>query len=423
MKNRILSLLPLLLLFFVTSAPATAQNNMSDKSIAEVAMGNDNFSTLVTALKTAGLDKTMMEEGSYTVFAPTNDAFDKLPAGLVDALLLPKNRKTLSDILTFHVLDSKVKASDVMAGIKSDNSGRFIATTMNGNLTLTNRNGNVMVKGEQGRTATVTGTDIMASNGIIHSIDNVLLPEGVDVAMIVKNAAKQVRSNATNTARDMRDNVNATANQMKEDGKEMMNETRDAANRTMDNVKQEGREMVNDARSTMNSTANQTQRSTRNMSSNATSGNYARAQGQTLVDVATSNGNFKSLTGAVKKAGLDSYLASQGEFTVFAPSDDAFGKLPSGTVEGLSDSQLKTVLSYHVIPAKLNASQLTSAIEANRGYYRLQTVEGKSLVASIENGNVVLTGEDGGKVTVTQTDVNSSNGTIHVIDGVLMPRS
>ena len=384
-------------------------------------MGNENFSTFVTALKAAGLDKTMMEEGPYTVFAPTNDAFEKLPAGLLDALVLPKNRKTLTDILTFHVLDSKVKAADVLAGIKGDNSGRFIATTMNGNLTLTNRNGTVMVKGEQGRMASVTGTDIMASNGIIHSIDNVLLPEGVDATTIIRNAGKQLRDNTMNTGREMRDDVRSAANNMKEEGKEMVNDTRNAANRTMNEVEEEGKEMVNDARSTMNSTTNETRRTARNMGSNTST--MRRAEGQTLVDVATSNGNFKTLTGAVKQAGLADYLASAGEFTVFAPSDDAFNALPSGTVEGLNDRQLKTVLSYHVVPAKVNASQLTKAIEANRGYYRLQTVEGKSLVASIEDGNVVLTGEDGGKVTVTQTDVNSSNGTIHVIDGVLMPRS
>ncbi len=344
-------------------------------------------------MKAANLvDALSAEDGTYTVFAPTNDAFAALPAGLVDALLMPKNQKALADILTFHVLENKVMAADAVAGIKADGSGRLIATTMNGNLTLTNVGGKVMVKGEQGRVATVTATDIMATNGVVHLIDKVLLPEGIDVKALIANSAKQMTMDAKEKAKmagqDMKDKATMAGHDMKDKANAAITPTTRSTTMPM-----------------------------------TTSTKVMRADGPTIVDVAVDNGNFSTLTGAVTKAGLAETLSGAGEYTVFAPTDDAFSKLPAGTVEGLNNNQLQTTLKYHVIPAKITAAGLTKAIAANRGgYYRLQTLDGSSLYAYTKGGKVMLVDGSGNTATVTATDVNASNGIVHAIDGVMMPR-
>ena len=140
------------------------------------------------------------------------------------------------------------------------------------------------------------------------------------------------------------------------------------------------------------------------------------------MDVAGKSGNFRSFTGAVGQAGLTETFSGQGEYTVFAPTDEAFTSVSDQTGK-LSNDELGHVLKYHVIPARISAAQLTSAIKANRGYYRLQTVSGESLIATMKGDKVMLTDGNGGVVTVTATDTDSSNGTIHTVDGVLMPRS
>jgi uncharacterized surface protein with fasciclin (FAS1) repeats len=139
--------------------------------IVAVASANPDFSTLVAAVGAAGLVETLQGTGPFTVFAPTNDAFAALPAGLVDALLLPENKDTLVKILTYHVVPGKVMAADVTAG--------QVATVEGGSLTITT-DGGVKVFD-----ANVIATDVEASNGVIHVIDQVLVPEGVDVAALL----------------------------------------------------------------------------------------------------------------------------------------------------------------------------------------------------------------------------------------------
>lgn len=136
----------------------------STKTIVEVAAGNEDFSTLVAAVKAAGLVETLSSEGPFTVFAPTNDAFDKLPAGTVQTLLKPENKDQLTAILTYHVASGKVKAKDVV--------GLDEVETVNGasaKVTVTNNTVSI-------NQAKVVTTDIMASNGVIHVIDEVILP-------------------------------------------------------------------------------------------------------------------------------------------------------------------------------------------------------------------------------------------------------
>jgi uncharacterized surface protein with fasciclin (FAS1) repeats len=147
----------------------------------------------------------------------------------------------------------------------------------------------------------------------------------------------------------------------------------------------------------------------------------------TIVDVAVSSKDHSTLVAAVKAAGLVETLNSAGPFTVFAPVNAAFDKLPAGTVEILlkpeNKALLTSILTYHVVAGNIDAAAVVAAIKAGNGKASLQTVSGNKLVASIEDGKVILTDEKGGKATVTATDLKGSNGVIHVIDTIVMPGS
>lgn len=146
-------------------------------NIVGVAAGNENFSTLVAAVKAAGLVETLSGDGPFTVFAPTNDAFGKLPAGTVESLLKPESKGTLTAILTYHVVSGNFSASAVIEAIKSNN-GKFTVTTVQGNdITLSLSDGKVMLTDAKGGMATVVIADVAASNGVIHAIDSVVMPE------------------------------------------------------------------------------------------------------------------------------------------------------------------------------------------------------------------------------------------------------
>ncbi|HWS40938.1 MAG TPA: fasciclin domain-containing protein [Arenimonas sp.] len=147
-----------------TTAFAGASKNKTPGTIVEVAASNPDFSTLVAAVKAAGLVDTLNSKGPFTVFAPTNAAFAKLPAGTVESLLKPENKEKLTAILTFHVVAGKVTAAEV---VKLNT-----ANTVNGKAVA-------IAVGESGvmvNDAKVTATDIMASNGVIHVIDTILIP-------------------------------------------------------------------------------------------------------------------------------------------------------------------------------------------------------------------------------------------------------
>jgi uncharacterized surface protein with fasciclin (FAS1) repeats len=146
---------------------------------------------------------------------------------------------------------------------------------------------------------------------------------------------------------------------------------------------------------------------------------------KTIVENASAAPNLTTLVTAVKAAGLVETLSGAGPFTVFAPTNDAFGKLPAGTVEGLvkpaAKADLTKILTYHVVPGKMTAADLTAAITAGGGKAALTTVQGAKLTATASGGTITLTDSKGGKSTVTQGDVLQSNGVVHVIDTVLMP--
>lgn len=146
-------------------------------TIVDVAIANENFTTLVAAVKAAGLVETLSSEGPFTVFAPTNAAFDKLPAGTVDSLLLPENLEKLKSVLTYHVVAGKFEAAAVIDAI-NQNKGKFTVTTVQGGkIDLSLKDGNVILTDANGKTSMVAIADVAASNGVIHAIDSVVMPK------------------------------------------------------------------------------------------------------------------------------------------------------------------------------------------------------------------------------------------------------
>jgi transforming growth factor-beta-induced protein len=284
------------------------------KSIVDIAVSNPDFSTLVTAVKTAGLVETLNGPGPFTVFAPTNAAFAKVPKATLDAVLADK--KMLTDILTYHVVAGKVLAADVA---KLDGKS---AKTVNGTeVKIAVKDGKVFLNDN----VMVTATDIVASNGVIHVIDAVLLPPAAPAA--------------------------ATP---------------------------------------------------------------APAAAKTIVDIAAGNPDFSTLVTAVKAAGLVETLSGPGPFTVFAPTNEAFAKLPKATLDAvLADKKALTdILTYHVVAGKVLAADVVKLDGKSA-----KTVNGAEVKIAVSGGKVTLNGN----VNVTATDIIASNGVIHVIDTVLLP--
>lgn len=146
-------------------------------TIVGVASANENFSTLVTAVTAADLAGTLDGAGPFTVFAPTNDAFAKLPAGTVDDLLKPENKEKLSSILTYHVVSGNIDAATVIEAINTNNGKYSVATVQGENLDFSLKDGSVMLTDANGGTALVVIPDVAASNGVIHAIDTVVMPK------------------------------------------------------------------------------------------------------------------------------------------------------------------------------------------------------------------------------------------------------
>ncbi|MEM9713958.1 MAG: fasciclin domain-containing protein [Actinomycetota bacterium] len=315
-----------------TAAPA------ADGNIVEVATAAGDFSTLVAAVDAAGLVETLSGEGPFTVFAPTDDAFAALPEGLVEALL--EDTETLGAILTYHVVAGEVLAADVVELTEAETvNGESVAITVTDD-------GGVMVDD-----ANVVQTDIGATNGVIHVIDAVIIPEGVVLP-------------------------DHGGDDMEEMDEEMSDE------------EMTDEEMTDDTEA-------------------------ADAGPGTIVDVAAAAGSFETLLAAAEAAGLVDTLTGEGPLTVFAPTDDAFAALPEGTVEGLLEDPetLASILTLHVVAGAVPAADVVGLTEA-------ATVNGEVLPVVVDGDTVMI-----GTATVVQTDIEASNGIIHVIDSVLLPSS
>jgi uncharacterized surface protein with fasciclin (FAS1) repeats len=286
----------------VAATPCLADCGTCDKTIVEVAAGSEDFETLVAAVKAADLVETLSGKGPFTVFAPTDDAFAKLPKRRLENLLKPEKKKRLTAVLTYHVVPGKVMAADVVKLEKAK-------TVQGSSVQIEVSDGKVQVDN-----ANVVKTDIVCKNGVIHVIDAVILPGG-----------------------------------KKKD----------------------------------------------------------------IVDTAVGAGSFENLVAAVKAAGLVETLKGKGPFTVFAPTDEAFGKLPEGTLESLlkpeNKQRLTAILTYHVVPGKVMAADVVKLKEA-------KTVQGSKAKINVADGKVQID-----NANVVKTDIACKNGVIHVIDALILP--
>jgi uncharacterized surface protein with fasciclin (FAS1) repeats len=155
--------------------PTLSMNNKTQKgTIADVVSGSKDHSTLLVTLKSAGLVETLKGAGPFTVFAPTNDAFSKIPTAALDNLLKPENKDILSKVLTGHVVSGSIKAEDILAAIKTGNGSASFATVNGDKLTATMEGGKVKLTDSAGNAAYVSNADVAADNGVIHIIDAVL---------------------------------------------------------------------------------------------------------------------------------------------------------------------------------------------------------------------------------------------------------
>jgi transforming growth factor-beta-induced protein len=279
---------------------ASHAQHVEHKDIIDTAVAAGSFKTLAAALKAAGLIEALKGDGPFTVFAPTDEAFAKLPAGTVEELLKPANKARLASILKYHVVSGSVMAKDVKTGSAATLDGQRVD--------LVAKDGGVMVDG-----ATVTKADIACTNGVIHVIDTVILPSE-------KN----------------------------------------------------------------------------------------------IVETATAAGNFSTLAKLLAAADLVSTLEGDGPFTVFAPTDEAFAKLPKATVESLlkpeNKEKLASILKYHVVSGRVFSD---GAVKAGKA----KTLQGTAVKIASTGGTVRIDG-----ATVVKADLDATNGVIHVIDTVIMPK-
>ena len=183
MRNTIAVLLLAVVAFAGTSAIAGSKNPVvggqemyPTKDIIDNAVNSADHTTLVAAVKAAGLVDTLKGSGPFTVFAPTNEAFAKLPAGTVENLLKPENKDALTKVLTYHVIPGRLSALDLKKQIKAGNGQAELKTVSGGTLTVMMQGKNIVLKDEKGGVSTVTIPNVFQSNGVIHVVDAVVLP-------------------------------------------------------------------------------------------------------------------------------------------------------------------------------------------------------------------------------------------------------
>ncbi|GGC72467.1 fasciclin [Pedobacter quisquiliarum] len=191
MKKIIFSAIAVVAFSFANNMNVQAQSAMSttektkmvggaamypSKDIVDNAVNSKDHTTLVTAVKAAGLVETLKGAGPFTVFAPTNSAFDKLPKGTVESLVMPENKATLSKILTYHVVAGKMDAEAIQAAIKKGNGKAELTTVAGGKLWAWMKDGKLVLKDEKDGMSTVTIADVQQKNGVIHVVDTVLMP-------------------------------------------------------------------------------------------------------------------------------------------------------------------------------------------------------------------------------------------------------
>lgn len=432
--------LVLALVFTFSLIDVSSADNPGDMDIVDTAIAADDFNTLVTAVQEAGLVEALKSEGPFTVFAPTDAAFAALPAGTLDALLA--NPDQLRDVLLYHVVEGKVMAEDVLGM-----DGAQVGTLLGKDIEIGIMDGKVYINDAQ-----VVTTDIETSNGVIHVIDTVLVPSD-DLMDIVDTAVASDNFNTLVTAVQEAGLVNA----LKGDGPFTVFAPTDEAfaalpEGTLTNLLAnpdlltevllyhvvEGKVMAEDVVGLSGSNA--ATLNGKEVSINVADGRVFVNEAQVITtDVEATNGvihvidsvlvpyddlmdivdtairtqSLDTLVTAVVEADLAAALKSEGPFTVFAPIDSAFAKLPDLYIEHLLKDKgvLASYLKYHVIEGKVMAADVLEMDGAS-----VNTLLGKDIAINIKDGSVYI---DNSKVIVT--DIETKNGVIHLIDSVLVP--
>ncbi len=401
-------------------------------TIAETAVADGRFETLVAALTQAELVDVFAGEGTFTVFAPTDDAFAALPDGVLDSLLLEENKGTLQDILKYHVLGSVVRAGDIAAGrtwAESLQGDNIVIDLVDGAVTLWNAN--------------VVITDIECSNGVIHVIDAVITPP----ATIAEKAIANPEFSTLVTALEKADLVsalngtdeltvfaptNAAFAALDQDQLAAILDNVPLLTTVLQSHVVGGAIFSSDIATgaTPVTTLSGAQALVVNDTNGVHIGNATVAAADisasngvihviedvivvlnTIALVANTNPSFTRLAAALEATELTQTLNSVGAFTVFAPVDAAFEAIDS-TIATLSTEQIRDVLLYHVLGQPVRSTEIaTGSVDS--------LLAGQQLDVTVEGGAVSINES----ATVVTVDVETSNGVIHVIDSVLVPSS
>ncbi len=330
-----------------TAAPATTAQTpatpaATTNSITALVNSTPELSTLAAALKAGNLEMTFDAPGDYTVFAPTNDAFAKVPQEQLDALLASPD--ALFEVLTNHVVAGRLPATDV--------TQQKSVTTLYGSELPVVANGSAVMVG----TANVVKTDLTADNGVVHEIDSVLVPS--DFTFPTAQAAPAAPATTTPAP-----------------------------------------------------AATTTAPAATTAAPAATATTATDTSSMTIAAIVTADPRFSTLLSALQAAGLADTLAGTGPFMVFAPTNDAFAKIPADQLQALlaDKAALTRLLQYHVSAGSLMAAGALQARDIN-------TLAGANLSVT-QNGSAVMVND----ATVVQPDIQASNGVIHAIDTVLVP--
>jgi len=420
----------------------------SAQTIPEVAISqNPEFSTLVAALTAADLVDTLSGDGPFTVFAPTNAAFDKLPAGTVDTLLLPENKDDLIAVLTYHVVPGKIMSTDL-------SDGQEAATVQGEEVTITIADGTVKVND-----ATVTTPDVEASNGVVHILDSVLLPPAADEpTKNIVETAQSVDDLSTLVqaviAADLVETLSgdgpftvfAPTNEafaalpegtledlLKPENKDQLvkiltyhvvpgtvlstdlTETDvptlegDTVKVMVDPITINGATVVTPDVLATNGVVHVIDQVL--LPDDEPTDDTPAEPTQSIVEIASGDDRFSTLVAALQAADLVDALSGDGPFTVFAPTNDAFAALGS-TVDDLlkpeNKDQLQSVLLYHVLGgAEVLSTDLTDGQEA-------ETLQGGKVLVRLDPVRI-------NSANVIDADILATNGVIHVLDAVLIP--
>ena len=391
-------------------------------NLVELAAGDPQFSTLVTAVQAAGLVETLAGPGPFTVFAPNNDAFAKLPPGTLNSLLQDTN--ALRRVLLYHVVPGALGSTDLVAGPLATAQGAAATISLTGGVKIDS--------------ATVIAADVAADNGVIHVIDSVILPPPTITEVAVGNPDFSTLVTALQVAGlvDLLKTTGpftvfapnnaafakvppATLNALLADPAKLRQVLlyHVVPGRIRSTDLTAGKVITaQGSAATIGLTGGVTINDATVIAANVEASNgvihvldSVILPPPSLVETALASPDFSTLVAAVQAAGLVDLLTSLRDATVFAPNNAAFAKLPTGTLESLlaNTNQLRTILLYHLVNGRVRSTDLTPG--------KVATVQGAAVTVDLTGGVRINASQ------VIAADVEASNGVLHVLDTVLLP--